>query len=218
MIETIRVGTRPSRLAIKQVEEIERRLRPQIRIDIVPIETEGDRDKITPLAQREGSDFFTYDIEKALYKGTIEAAVHSAKDLEQPALPGLVIAAMTASLSPFECLVSKNNRTLDGLPAGSRIGTSSRKRRAAVNRCCRDLIVKDIRGTIDERLKQLDDGDFDAIIIAHAALLRLGYEQRIAEIISPDIIEPHPLQGRLAVQVKNDRHDIIDVFRSLHDA
>ena len=217
MLKNLRIGTRPSQLAVKQVEEIAKYL-PHMSFDIIPIKTEGDRDKVTPLDEVEKSNFFTYDIEKALFERKIDAALHSAKDIEDNVPKELMIAAMTRSISPFECLTSKGNIKLKDLPSDSIIGTSSQKRKGAIANFRKDLLVKDIRGNIDERLKQLDRGDYDAIIVAHAALLRLGYEKRIAEIIPDYIIEPHPLQGRLAVQVRRDREDIIEIFRRIDEA
>jgi hydroxymethylbilane synthase len=212
----IRIGTRPSPLALKQVEEIAERL-PGLRFDIVRIATEGDRDKSTPLSGREDSRFFTSDVEEALLTGSIDAAVHSAKDLEAAQPKGLAIAAMTRSTSPFECLASKNGLRLSELAPGAIVGTSSQKRKEAVMRFREDLAIRNIRGNVDDRIRQLDRGDFDAIVAAHAALIRLGYEERISEIISPDVITPHPLQGRLALQVRRDRYDLIKVFRGIHE-
>lgn len=216
MKKKIRIGTRPSPLALKQAEEIISRF-DGVDFNIVRIETRGDRDKETPLAGQELSDFFTYDIEQRLIYGGIDVAVHSAKDLELTPPKELIIAAITACISPFEALVSKENLTLAQLPKGSVIGTSSVNRKAAINRYRPDLVVKDIRGNVDERIRQLDNGRYDAIVAADAALLRLGLEHRISEIISKDIIEPHPLQGRLAIQVRYDRDDIIEMFRGLDE-
>ncbi|MCG2705192.1 MAG: hydroxymethylbilane synthase, partial [Candidatus Omnitrophica bacterium] len=203
-MQVIRIGTRPSPLAKKQAEEIAKRI-PQFRVNITAIDTKGDLDKQTPLFGREDSDLFTREIEEALLKGDIDAAVHSAKDLESNIPSGLVIAAMTRSISPLECLVSRGNLSLNELPPGARVGTSSLKRKESLLRFRNDLVVEGIRGNIDERLAELDKGKYDAIIIAHAALIRLGYEQRIAQIIPREIIEPHHLQGRLAVQIRRDR-------------
>jgi len=212
----IRVGSRPSRLAITQVEEVMDHL-PGVDYEIIAMETEGDRDKVTPLTDGVAANFFTYDVEKSLLDERVDVAIHSAKDLEEVLPNGLVIAAMTRSISPFECLVSRSNLKMEELPAGAVVGTSSLKRRLAVERFRGDLIVKDIRGNIDERISQLDQGIFDAIIVARAALIRLKLEARIAEIIPPHIIKPHPLQGRLAVQVKEDRVYLINIFRRVND-
>jgi len=214
---TLKIGSRPSPLAIKQAEEIESLL-PSVRFEAVRIDTCGDKDKTSSLAGREDSDFFTREIEEALLDGRIDAAVHSAKDLERVMPRELCIAATTCSISHFECLVSKEGHALEKLPAGAVVGTSSRKRKEAVLRFRPDLAVKDIRGNIDERMKQLDDGKFDAVIIAHAALIRLGLEDRIAQIIPKEIVEPHPLQGRLAIQVRKDRKDLQEIFRSIDES
>lgn len=216
MKRVIKVGTRPSSLALKQVEEVCARL-PQLAIEIVSIQTRGDKDKISLLLDKENSDFFTREIEQALLDGSIDAAIHSAKDLRGEIPQGLVIAAITSSISPFECLVSQGNLTLKELPSGACIGTSSQKRKQALINFRSDLIVKDIRGNINERLAQLDSGKFDAIIVAHAALIRLGYEDKIAEIIPKEIMEPHPLQGSLAIQIRRDRDDLSVIFRGLNE-
>lgn len=215
-MKTIRVGTRPSPLAIRQVEEIKVRL-PLVDMDIIRIHTQGDRDKVSSLIGKEESNFFTHEIEQALIYKKIDAAIHSAKDLEAKIPDELMIIAMTKTISPFECLLSSGALGLDELPKGSAIGTSSQNRRDAVLYYRPDLIVKEIRGDIDQRLGQLDNEDFDAIIVAHAALIRLGYEDRIAQIIPEDVIKPHPLQGRLAIEIRRDRPDLIKIFRSLHE-
>lgn len=212
---TLRIGTRPSLLAVRQAVEINVLL-PSVHFEIIKIATKGDRDKITPLDRMEGTDFFTRDIEVALLDGSIDAAVHSAKDLEETAPKGLVIAATTASISPYDCLISRGHYRLKDLPAGSVIGTSSRARKEAILRYRKDLLVKDIRGDINRRIEQLDNGKFDAVIVAHAALIRLGYDDRPFEIIPEEIINPHPLQGRLAVQVRKDRQDLLNLFRGIN--
>ncbi len=209
-----KIGLRPSRLAIKQGQELERLL-PCARFKLIPIETQGDKDKITPIFAVEGSDFFTREIEEALLRGDVDLAVHSAKDLEEELPEGLTIAAITASISPYECLVCRRRQRLGELPQGAVIGTSSAKRQAAIRRYRPDLAIRDIRGSIEERLEQLDKGKYDAIIMAHAALLRLGYEDRIAEIIPPEIIAPHPLQGSLAVEVRSRDEQLIRLFSVL---
>jgi len=212
----LRIGSRPSKLALLQVKEIMSNF-SDLDYEIYEINTKGDIDKSTPLTDNVGDDFFTYDIEQELIKKNIDLAIHSAKDLEQIPPKELLIAATTRSISPFECLVSKNNAKLKDLPKGAVIGTSSIKRKAAIMQFRKDIIVKDIRGNVDNRIKQLDDGLFDGIIVAHAALIRLGYESRISEIISTEIMRPHILQGRLAVQIHKDRKDLLSIFRGIDE-
>ncbi|MCK9554346.1 hydroxymethylbilane synthase [bacterium] len=215
-MHTYKAGTRPSPLALKQVEEIQKRL-PSISLETAVIRTRGDKDKVSSLWNEQETDFFTREIESALLGKSIDIAIHSAKDIEIDMPAGLVIAAITSSISPFECLVSRDNFSLRNLKSGAIVGTSSRKRKVALTGFRPDLVVKDIRGNIDERLKQLDDGRFDAIIVAHAALIRLNLEHRITKIIPKEIMEPHPLQGCLAVQIRSDRQDLLSIFRSINE-
>jgi len=196
---------------LRQVEEVAELL-PDLRFEAIPIKTKGDKDKRTPLVFKEGSDFFSYEIHQALLRGEIDAAIHSAKDLEQDIPQDLTIAAVTKSISPFDCLVSRGNHTLSDLAPGCLIGTSSKNRREAVLRFRGDLIVKDIRGNIEERLAQLDQGEFDAVIVAEAALIRLGLTSRIAEIFPASIVKPHPLQGKLAIEIHRNRKDLLKTF------
>jgi hydroxymethylbilane synthase len=214
--QRIKVGSRPSKLALAQVDEIQAKLKG-ISFKIVLIETKGDKDKKTSLSLRENTDFFTFEIEQALLDKRIDIAIHSAKDLEKNPPSELEVIALTKSLSIFDCLASKFDFTLDTLPKASRVGTSSQSRKDSLLKYRSDLIVKDIRGNIDERLSQLDKGNFEAIIVAQVALMRLGYENRISQVISPNIITPHVLQGRLAVQIRQDRSDLREIFKEIDD-
>ncbi|MCF7908093.1 MAG: hydroxymethylbilane synthase [Candidatus Omnitrophica bacterium] len=215
MIRYIKIGTRPSSLALKQVEEV-KQLLPFFNFEVVVIKTKGDKDKKTPLAFKEGSDFFTYEIEAALLSGEIDLAVHSAKDLEDEIPKSLIVAALTKSISRADCLVVRGNFTLDTLPKGSRIGTSSKNRKQAILNYREDLVALDIRGDIEERLAQVDCGKYDAVVMAKAALIRLGLEKRISQIIPFSIIEPHHLQGRLAIQLFRKRDDLLEIIRRLN--
>jgi len=188
-------------------------------VSLIPvlIETSGDRDKMTPLEGVTAQDFFTDAIERALLKKRIDAAIHSAKDIDSGGDARLMIAAITASINPYDCLVSREGAALDALPLGARIGTSSLARKEGILKYRKDLTVGDIRGNVDNRLQQLDHGAFDAIIVAEAALIRLGLESRISWRIPEKIIQPHPLQGRLAIQVRKERRDLKKVFEGLHE-
>lgn len=207
----IRAGIRPSPLALKQAEEIKQRFK-DISFDTVTIETKGDKDKKTSLVSKENSNFFTYELEGALLNKEIDVAIHSAKDLEEDMPAELIIAATTKSINEFDCLVSRQNFTLDTLPVNSGVGTSSINRRKGIINYRKDLVCKDIRGNIEERLAQLERGDFDAIVVAYAALVRLGLEALVSQIIPFEIIKPHPLQGRLAIQALREREDLVKIF------
>jgi hydroxymethylbilane synthase len=194
-----KLGTRKSRLAVKQVEEFTKYF-PSEKFEIVYFETAGDIDKTTPISGVEGSDFFTDTIDRALLDGEIDLAVHSAKDLPDKLPNGIKVAFVTESIDPNDVLVSKNNLKLNELPKGAKVGTSSQRRKEQLINIRNDLQVLDIRGNIDERLEKLDKGEYDAIILAGAGLKRLGLENRVTEVLT---FSPHPMQGRLAVTTRS---------------
>jgi len=194
----LRIGIRPSSLALKQAEEI-KKVFSSVQFEVISIETRGDRDKITPLTNVEGSDFFTKEIDDALLTGEIDLAVHSSKDLPDILPEGLEVVFESVPISPFDALVSRGNFKIMNLPKGYRIGSSSLRRKSQIQALRKDLEIVDIRGTIEERLALIDSGKIDALIVAHAALIRLGLEKRIAEIIPLDIFKTHPKQGSLSL-------------------
>lgn len=207
MARTFRVGTRASRLALKQVDEVMsaiKRIYPDREVDIVVMDTYGDKDKKTPISDIEGSDFFTREIDTALLRGDIDLAVHSAKDLPDRLADGLEIALTTSSIDPYDCLVSRGGSKLEGLSHAATIGTSSERRKIQLKKYRDDFQIVDIRGNIEERLERLDNGGLDAIVIAAAGLIRLGLRHRITERIPFEILRPHPLQGSLAVVVRKN--------------
>ena len=202
-------------MALKQVEEIVRLLGEQsLRFEVKTYDTSGDRDKITPISKIEGGDFFTDTIEKALLNGKIDVAIHSAKDLPD-VIDELVVCALTKSIDPYDVLISKRNLKLDELPYGAKIGTSSLRRKEQLKKFRCDLQIVDIRGNIEERLGKLDRSDLDGIVIAAVGLIRLGLEHRITQRIPLEILKPHPLQGALAVEVREDDIEMIDLFSEL---
>jgi len=188
---------------------------PGVEPEVIGIDTYGDKDKVTPVSDIEGTDFFTREIDKALLKNEIDFAVHSAKDLPDELRDGLTIAAITYPIDPFDALVSKSGLTLDKLPEGARIGTSSLRRKEQLNKYRKDFGIVDIRGNIEERLDKLDNTDLDAIVIAACGLIRLGLSHRITQKIPFDILKPRPLQGSLAIVARQDKKDLIDLFSAL---
>lgn len=216
--KVLRIGTRRSPLALKQVEEVLgylRRFELSIETEIIGIDTFGDKDKITPISDIEGTDFFTREIEEALFRGEIDFAVHSAKDLPDKIPDGLCIAAITKSIDPFDALVAKDNLKINQLRPGARIGASSERRKLQLKKYRKDFQILHIRGTIQERLKKLDNGELDAVIIAACALMRLGLEERISQRIPFEILKPHPLQGSLAVEIRQDNTDLIRLLSKI---
>lgn len=220
MEQTYRIGTRRSPLALRQVQEVIEALRifyPEIKYEIIGIDTYGDKDKITPISEIEGSDFFTREIDEALLEGKIDFAVHSAKDLPDEIPKGIIIAAVTKSIDPYDALVSKWNLKIDELKYGGRIGASSQRRKIQLKKYREDFRIVDIRGNIGERLKKLDNDGLDAIIVAACALLRLGLENRIAQRIPFKILRPHPLQGSLAIEARKNDKALIDLLKVLDE-
>jgi len=214
-----RIGTRQSPLALKQVDEIRvalNKIYPAADFEIVGIDTYGDKDKITPISEMEGSDFFTREIDIALLEGKVDFAVHSAKDLPDKILEGLELAAITESIDLHDALVSKLNFTIDKLPKGAKIAASSLRRKFQLKKYRKDFQIVDVRGNIQERLSQLQVGSFDAVIIAACALVRLGLEEKITQRIPLEILTPHPLQGALAVVTKKDNKELINWLKVLN--
>ena len=220
MAKTYRIGTRTSPLALRQVEEILRALRkfyPGFKAEVISIYTYGDRDKITPISEIEGTDFFTKEIDEALLKSRVDFAVHSAKDLPEQIPEGLYIVAITKSIDSYDALVSKNDLSLEELPFGARIGTSSLRREQQLKSYRDDFEIIDIRGNIQERLEKLDNGNLDGIVIAVCALVRLGLENRVTQRIPFEILKPHPLQGALAIVTRAEDsklHSLLSVIDS----
>lgn len=221
----IRIGTRGSPLALKQVEEIGRlweaisknkaTLKDKFNFIIKPYATSGDKDKITPISEMEGTDFFTDTIEQGLLNKEIDIAIHSAKDLPDVIPSRLIIAALTKSIDPTDALISKKNLKLEELPVGAKIGVSSQRRKEQLKKFRADLQAVDLRGNIEERLAKLDGSNLDAIILASAALIRLGLENRITQKLLKKIFEPHPLQGSLAIETRQNEPETISLFNQL---
>lgn len=217
----LKIGSRTSPLALKQVEEIAAGLEavcPGFEYEIIGIDTYGDKDKTTPISEVEGTDFFTREIEAALLQGEIDFAVHSAKDMPDELPKGLVVAAITKPCDPCNALVSRNNLKIDELACGAKIGASSLRRKTQLKKYRNDFQIVDIRGSINERLRKLDQGEqgLDAIIVAACALIRLGLEERITQRIPTEILTPNPLQGSLAVEVREDNKELINFLKVLN--
>ena len=216
----IRIGTRKSKLALWQANFIADQLKkfyPSLEIELVHITTKGDKILDSPLSKIGGKGLFTNEIENQLIDGKIDLAVHSLKDIPAQLKNNFTIAAISKREIPFDAFVSNDYKNFSDLPLNAKIGTSSLRRRAQILAIRSDLKIFDLRGNVDTRLKKLDDKNFDAIILAAAGLKRLGYEERIKEIISPSIILPAVGQGALAIETLADRSDVIDLLKILDD-
>ena len=211
------LGSRGSALALWQANHVAALLNAisvGTRIEI--IKTTGDHLQTASLTQAGGKGLFTKEIEQALLDGSIDVAVHSLKDLPTEMTFGLAIAAVPEREDPRDALVGMS---LEALPRGAHLGTSSSRRAAQLRHLRPDLAIEPVRGNVDTRLRKLKEGQYDAIVLAAAGLKRLGLEQEIAEILTPDQICPAPGQGALGIQTRaNDAAE--EICRSLdhHDS
>ncbi|MFN7998191.1 MAG: hydroxymethylbilane synthase [Bryobacteraceae bacterium] len=192
------IASRGSKLALWQAHWVQARLAELgHRSSINIIKTTGDKITDVPLAKVGAKGLFTKEIEEALLEGSADLAVHSLKDLPTELPLGLLLAATPEREDPRDAIVGK---TLAALPEGARLGTSSLRRAAQLRKLRPDLQIESVRGNLDTRLRKLDEGQYDAIVLAAAGLKRLGWEDRIAEILSPEICCPAVGQGSLAIE------------------
>ena len=217
-MQHLRIGTRGSPLALVQTEFVANYLRYQgWDVEIRVITTLGDRLADVPVEQIPERGIFVSALEQALLSGEIDLAVHSLKDLPGQATTGLVLAAIPAREDPRDVLIGRTAPTLETLPAGAVIGTSSQRRRAELLRMRPDILVVDMRGNIDSRVRKLDEEQYDAICLAAAGLHRIGLGDRITQYFDPAALTPAPGQGALAVQTRADHYELISLLEGLHD-
>jgi hydroxymethylbilane synthase len=215
----LRVGTRGSLLAVRQtgmvVDGIQR-LNPGLVVEVTIIRTTGDRRQDVAFADVGTKGMFVKEIEDALLSGEIDLAVHSLKDLPDELPGGLAIAAIPARIDPRDALVS-SGQTLAELPTGARVGTSSLRRQSQVREARPDIAVLELRGNLDTRVRKLDAGDYDAIVVACAGLERLGRAERIVERLDPSVCVPAPGQGALAIETRLDDRRATEAVALLQD-
>ena len=202
---TLRLGTRGSRLAMWQAEHVHDLLlatRPDLAIELVEIESEGDVDLTTPLTRIGSVGIFTQSLEKALHEDRIDAAVHSLKDVPAQLAPGLVLAAYSAREDARDAWFERQGRRFAELPHGSTVATGSMRRRSQLLWQRPDLKVVGLRGNLDTRWRKFQAGDFDAMILAAAGVRRLGWTERVTEFLRPADFLPAVGQGILGVEVR----------------
>lgn len=199
---SLRIGTRASELALWQARRVAELIRGQPgapAVELVHIRTEGDARADIPLWQADGRAFFTREIDRAVLSSEIDIAVHSLKDLPTALEAGLVLSAVLEREDPRDAWLSRSASPLQDLPAGSRVGTSSLRRRAFLARARRDLAALELRGNVPTRVERLAQGRFDAIILAAAGLKRLGLERHITAYLPPEQFTPAVSQGAIGV-------------------
>ncbi len=213
----LKIGTRSSKLAIWQAEFVAQKLQQKnFEVELIKIQTTGDKILDAPLAKIGGKGLFTKEIENYLAEKKIDLAVHSLKDVPTELPKNFKIAAITKREMPFDAFVAKNFSALENLPENAVVGTSSLRRAAQILKIRPDLQIKNLRGNVETRLKKLDAGDFDAIILAQAGLERLGYTSRIKKILTEII--PAGGQGALAIEIRSDDNKTFNAVNFLNDS
>lgn len=221
MKKTIRIGSRGSQLALWQAGWVQTQIhqtQPDYTTQLVIIKTTGDRITDVPLAKVGGKGLFVKEIEEALLDGRIDIAVHSMKDMPSEIPHGLCIGAVPQRENPLDALVSDQYASIDALPPGARLGTSSLRRAAQLLHYRPDLTIAPLRGNLDTRLKKLADTNLDAIVLASAGLKRLGMADRITTYIEPEIMLPAVGQGALCIESRIDDKQIDPIVSGLDHA
>lgn len=212
------IGTRGSKLALWQANHIAGRLaaeHPGLEIELRHIVTTGDKILDVPLAKIGGKGLFTKELENAMLSGEIDLAVHSLKDMPTELPAGLFLAAITERMNPGDAFISPRYKTIDKLPQGAQIGTSSLRRKAQLLIHRPDLHIVDLRGNIDTRLKKLEQEALDGILLAVSGLTRLGWDDRITQVVPMDICLPAVGQGALAIEAREGDSEVLPLLSCL---
>ena len=217
----IRLGSRGSALALCQAAIVQKHLQslnPQLEVVVEKITAQADANPEQPLAAMSGEGVFVKELEAALLKGQIDFAVHSLKDMPLVIPKELCITVVLKRDEPRDALVARQKTTVDQLPGKARVGTSSLRRKSQLLHHRGDLEILDIRGNVDTRLRKLDEGRYDAIVIAACGLMRLGIAGRIAELLDMVWMLPEPGQGALAIEARSDDQAIRQLVEPLNDS
>lgn len=221
MSNLLRIATRQSKLALWQAEHVAALLRaahPGLEIELVKLTTQGDRILDRPLADIGGKGLFIKELEVALAENRADLAVHSMKDVPAELPPGMRLASMLPRADARDALVSRNYTGLDALPIGAKVGTSSLRRQCQLRAMRKDIEIIPLRGNVDTRLRKLDEGEFDAIILASAGLIRLGLGDRITQFLPIEQSLPAVGQGIVGIECRDGDQRTLDYVRALDDA
>lgn len=211
MTQLIRIATRKSALALWQAEFVKAQLEhfhPGLQVELVPMSTQGDKILDTPLAKIGGKGLFVKELEAAMLEGRADIAVHSMKDVPVEFPEGLQLQTICEREDPRDAFASNNFLNLDDLPTGAVVGTSSLRRQCQLKAKRPDLVIRDLRGNVNTRLAKLDAGEFDAIILAAAGLIRLGFEERIRTHLPVEQSLPANGQGAVGIECRSDDTNI----------
>lgn len=218
--DTLRIATRKSQLALWQAEYVRDVLlqyHPGLNVELVKMTTQGDKILDTPLARVGGKGLFVKELEAGLLSGDADIAVHSMKDVPVDLPQGLHLSVICPREDPRDAFVAKDYASFETLPKGARLGTSSLRRQCQLAAQRPDLNIIDLRGNVNTRLQKLDDGDYDAIILAAAGLKRLGMEDRITEYLSPEVSLPAIGQGAVGIECRKDDDWVNELLAPLND-
>lgn len=219
-IKTVRIATRNSPLAMWQAEHVKSSLlalHKEIEVELVAMKTRGDVLLDTPLAKVGGKGLFVKELEQGMLDGRADIAVHSMKDVPVEFPDGLHLPVICQREDPFDAFVSNHYNNIDDLPQGARLGTSSLRRECQARTRRPDLEVLPLRGNVNTRLRKLDEGQFDAIILASAGLKRLGFDERIRGQMTPEQSLPAIGQGALGIETRIDDEEMNALIAPLHD-
>lgn len=219
MIKTLRIATRKSALALWQANYVSdelRRIHPELNVELVPMTSRGDKILDVPLAKVGGKGLFVKELEHALLNDEADIAVHSMKDVPMDFPQGLGLSVICPREDPRDAFVSNRYPSLAQLPVGSVVGTSSLRRQCQLLAKRPDLEIKFLRGNVNTRLQKLDDGEYDAIILASAGLLRLEMAERIRERIAPEFCLPAGGQGAVGIECRTEDAEVQALLQPLH--
>jgi len=219
MTRTLRIATRKSPLALWQAEHVAEALgrhHPDLKVELVAMTTRGDKLLDAPLAKVGGKGLFVKELEQAMLEGRADLAVHSMKDVPMEFPPGLELAIIMERDDPRDAFVSPRYENVDALPQGARVGTSSLRRGTQLRSLRPDLQILNLRGNVQTRLRKLDDGEFDAIILAAAGLRRLALHSRIRSLLAPEQCLPAGGQGAVGVEIRSDDQELAELLAPLH--
>ncbi len=219
--QIIRIATRKSPLAMWQAEHVAAELKkahPGLQVELLGMSTQGDKILDTPLAKIGGKGLFVKELEQGMLAGEADIAVHSMKDVPVELPEGLHLPVIMQREDPRDAFVSNNFNSLDALPEGSIVGTSSLRRQCQLSELRPDLKIAPLRGNVNTRLRKLDEGEFDAIILASAGLIRLGFEQRITSFIEPEQSLPAIGQGAVGIECRVDDERVNALLEPLRHA
>lgn len=219
MVKSIRIATRKSPLALWQAEEVSRQLKlhhPGIVIELVKIVSKGDKFLDAPLAKVGGKGLFVKELEQSMLDGDADIAVHSMKDVPMEFPPGLHLPVIMEREDPRDAFVSNQYQSLSDLPDNARIGTSSLRRQLQIKEAMPNAEMLDLRGNVNSRLEKLDRGDFDAIILASAGLIRLGFQGRISSNIEPEQSLPAIGQGAVGIECRENDQAMLELLLPLN--